>query len=327
MAVSIPSLFSGGLITNYYCTSRCRHCAYFSSPKWEKQYIKPETARESLALVKGAGCRSLHVGGGEPFLHPEGLSAVLDEFRSAGMGLDYVETNSSWFRDAESARTLLSGLRKQGLTTILVSISPFHNEYIPFEKIDGVMAAARKAGVGVFPWVDGFLADLKRFDRRTTHSLEEYESVFGEGYISRIPERYWVSFRGRALQTYKAYMTSRPLRQILDRNRGPCRELFDTSHFHVDLFGCYIPGLCTGLSIRTRDIDTPLGEKEYPFIVPLMERGISGLLEIAEGEYGFIPAESYVSKCELCYEIRKFLVLEKGVDSPDLKPVRYYESV
>lgn len=85
-------------------------------------------------------------------------------------------------------------------------------------------------------------------------------------------------------------------------------------------------GLCTGLSIRTEDIGKPVSKEEYPFILSLMERGIGGLLELAVEEYGFRPGDTYVSKYDFCYEIRKYLVLEKKIDSPDLKPLQYYES-
>ena len=36
----IDRLHSGGVITNYYCTSSCGHCLYFCSPKWKKEYIE-----------------------------------------------------------------------------------------------------------------------------------------------------------------------------------------------------------------------------------------------------------------------------------------------
>ncbi len=46
----ISSLYSGGLITNYYCTSQCRHCLYGCSPKWPKEYIIKEKAVNSKEL-------------------------------------------------------------------------------------------------------------------------------------------------------------------------------------------------------------------------------------------------------------------------------------
>jgi len=40
----ISRLFSGGLITNYYCTSRCGHWLYASSPQFNlfKKFLTDE---------------------------------------------------------------------------------------------------------------------------------------------------------------------------------------------------------------------------------------------------------------------------------------------
>ncbi len=328
MKPQIPRLVSGGLITNYFCTSQCRHCAYFSSPSWPKEYISPETAQSLLGTVKRKDCRSLHIGGGEPLLRPELLFPVLEQFGEAGVGIDYIETNSSWYKNTETgeedAKALLSELKDYGVSTLLISISPFHNEYIPFAKVEGVLRACRTTGMGIFPWVDGFIPDLKTFDPDTRHPMEEYEKTFGPDYLQRIPNRYWISFRGRALTTYKQFMDPKTPETIMGENPRGCRELFDVGHFHVDLFGNYIPGLCTGLSIDAEDLEAPLSEGKYPFITILMKEGIEGLLHKAVEDFDFIPAAEYGSKCDLCYGIRHYLVTEKGIETPDLQPEGYY---
>ena len=121
--LKIGRLASGGIITNYFCTSACRHCLYNCGPHWEKRYIGVEVAEKNFRAVKSLGCSSVHIGGGEPLLRPEELGAVLDAARRSGISIDYVETNSSWFKDPESAEAVLSGLRPKGLHTLLVSIS------------------------------------------------------------------------------------------------------------------------------------------------------------------------------------------------------------
>ncbi|MGD8504018.1 MAG: radical SAM protein, partial [Syntrophobacterales bacterium] len=93
----IKRLSSGGVITNYYCTSACGHCLYGCSPRWKKDYIDRETLGKILQKIKSLGCNSIHVGGGEPFLNPDGLKMVVEVVRSHGVHLEYVETNSSWF--------------------------------------------------------------------------------------------------------------------------------------------------------------------------------------------------------------------------------------
>ena len=94
----ISYLQSGGLITNYYCTSRCRHCLYGCSPSWPKEYIDKDTARMNFKKIKSLNCFSVHIGGGEPFLKADLLESVLEAASEEGIGIEYIETNSSWKR-------------------------------------------------------------------------------------------------------------------------------------------------------------------------------------------------------------------------------------
>ncbi len=325
--LTISKLHSGGLITNYFCSSRCRHCLYGCGPEWEKRYIEPAQAEKNLLKVRSLGCGSVHIGGGEPFLRPEGLVEVLKVAGRIGVSIEYVETNSSWYKDEAQACELLGRLKNEGLETILVSVSPFHNEYIPFGKVKGVINACRISGINIFPWLKAFVPETGSFDEEKTHSLEEYEKRFGDKYVVGLISRYGLTMRGRPLKTYADKLIRRPLEDILKANDGGCYELSDISHFHVDLFGNYIPGLCTGLSIAVGDLGAPLGSLEYPMLNMLYDRGIRAFLDFAVSSYGFSPAEKYLSKCELCFDIRKHMVLKRKLVSKELQPVEFYSYV
>ncbi len=322
----IRQLISGGIITNYFCTSRCGHCLYNCSPQWEKEYITPETAEKNLRAARSLGCRSVHIGGGEPLLRPDGLAAVLKIADNLGMAMEYVETNASWFKDGKSAAAFLSELRTKGLETLLVSISPFHNEHIPFFKVKGVIEAARQAGVGIFPWVTDFVPDLSQFDAAKTHCLSEFSDVFGRDYLLQVLERYWIHMGGRALKTYGPLMGQKSYQQIMDEATPNCYgELSNTGHFHVDLFGNYIPGLCSGLAIAIEDLGQPLSDKTYPLLTTLGRHGIRGLVKIAEDNGGYVPQKDlYINKCDLCTEVRTFLVQNDYSGSKELNPAEFY---
>jgi len=325
--LQIRRLTAGGLITNYYCTSRCRHCLYACGPSWEKRYLDSETAVRHLRRIKAMGCASVHIGGGEPLLDPQGLGAVLTAAREVGVGIEYVETNSSWYTDPEAAAALLTGLKKQGLATLLISISPFHNEHIPFRRVKGVIAACRAAGVQAFPWVNGFYREIDSFDDGKTHRLEEYAAKFGDDYLSRVPGRYWIQLGGRAVQAFQQVLPPRSLESVCAETPGWCRELLDTRHFHLDLFGNYIPGLCAGLAIRGEDLGKPLAAADYPLLTALFNTGVQGLLDYAAARQGFQAAASYISKCHLCLEIRSYLVLKRQVQTWELQPRAFYENL
>ena len=323
--MQITHLWSGGLITNYYCSSRCAHCLYACSTSWEKKYITAETTEANLIKIKSLGCHSIHIGGGEPFLNLGGLVRVLEIAQQVGMAIEYVETNSSWFMDVDSAVEILAQLQKKGVSTLLISISPFHNEYIPFFKVKGVMAACRKIGMGIFPWINDFYDEIDAFDDRRAHKLREYIERYGEHYVKRAAYRYYLAIRGRALSLLRPYQPARPLADILNASSAGCHELSDVSHFHLDPYGNYIPGLCAGLSIHRDDLGHPLKTEDYPFLTALYSQGIKALLRMTKEEYGFMPKEYYLSKCDVCQDIRRFLVLAKMVDSPDLQPREFYK--
>jgi hypothetical protein len=323
----IKRLISGGLITNYFCTSQCRHCLYACSPRWPKTYIDKDIARECLTAIRRCGCVSIHIGGGEPFLNPNGLKAVMQTARETGIRVEYIETNSSWYRGEAEAVDLLTNLADLGLSTLLVSISPFHNEYIPFYKVKGVMAACRTAGIQIFPWVADFIRDIDSFDDRCIHGLGEYRDAFGDDYLHRIPGRYWIHFGGRALSAFSEILPKRSIEDVLGTSTGGCTELADVSHFHVDLFGNYIPGLCSGLSLSVEDLGKAVTAGQYPILHVLATDGILGLLMLAAERFGYDSRPHYVSKCDLCLDIRKHLVINRDVDSPDLWPRGFYENI
>ena len=323
--LKINRLASGGLITNYNCPSRCAHCLYNSGPDRETDYITEEKAGQCFEAIRSLGCRSVHVGGGEPFLNPEGLASVLKAASSTGMGIDYGETNSAWYTEHDRAVNLLSRLRNLGLGTLLISISPFHNERIPLKKVKGVLAACRETSMGVFPWIAEFFSEVDAFDDAASHSLAEYEARYGADYLKKIPSRYWVHFGGRAASTFARVFDLSPLDDVLSRSPGGCRELADVSHFHVDLYGNYVPGLCSGLAIRLRDLGKGLSDSDYPLITRLYAEGISGLLRHARESHGFTSRDRYLNKCHLCLDIRKHLISTEADQYPELAPSGFYD--
>lgn len=325
-SLSIKSLASGGVITNYNCVSRCGHCLYNCSPDRGKDYLDPETAGEIFQRIQELGCRSVHIGGGEPMLYPDKLLEVAAAARKTGMGIDYVETNSAWFVDGDRAEALVSGLLDAGVGTLLVSISPFHNAYIPYSKVIGVINACRRVGMAVFPWVNAFVLDLTRLDVNRTHDMQEFEAAFGTDYLQRIPDRYWIHLGGRALETFAAAYPKHPAEQVLEQSPQSCaRALSDTSHFHIDLHGHYIPGLCAGLAIDVDDLGSNLPEGKYRLFEQLAATGIRGLFELAAETHGYRPGrDGYLNHCDLCTEIRKFLWRKDGDNFAELAPGGFY---
>ncbi len=322
----IRSLSSGGVITNYHCVSACGHCLYNCGPHRSKAYLDSESAAVIFRRILKLGCPAVHIGGGEPLLNPPRLIKVLTAARNTGISIDYVETNAAWFTALEPAKTLLKDLKRAGLETLLVSISPFHNAYIPFGRTLGLIDACRRTGIRVFPWVNAFVRDLSRLDPRKPHAMEEFKAAYGNDYLERIPDRYWIHLGGRALETFRQVSPLKSPEEILDQSPSTCTPMLaDTSHFHVDLFGNYIPGLCAGLALEIKDIGTPLSTGKYPLIDRLTAGGIKGLYDLAQRRYSYTPSkERFLNHCDLCTDIRKFLLQSTAESFLELKPAEFY---
>jgi hypothetical protein len=321
--MKIDGLYSGGVITNYHCSSRCLHCLYNCGPERSRDYISAAMAANIFSTLKSQGCRAIHVGGGEPFLNFSGLLEFVKAAAAAGIAIEYIETNSSWYKNRADAIDKLEKLLDAGVSCLLLSVSPFHNEYIPLRKFNGVAEACRSTGMQFFPWISDFYREIAALDVEQIHPLREYAGVFGSDAIPALRRHYSLTMRGRALETFKEQLKPQSCENIC-ASSGPCHNLTETSHFHIDLYGNYIPGLCTGLAVRLEDIGRDLDNGKYPLLSTLYERGISGLVELA-AESGWQPKkDGYVSRCDLCTEIRCHFN-SKGSSRTELAPAEFYQ--
>ncbi len=323
--LNIDRLYSGGLIANYYCSASCKHCLYGSSPSWPKEYMTANTAAQLCRTMKTLGCHSVHIGGGEPLLNWQGLRAVLDVLQQEDVTVEYVETNASWYRTEAQARTVLSQLKQLGVSTLLISISPFHNECVPLDKVTKLIRACQAEKVLVFPWQEQFFDELAAKPTDEVHTLKEWEAEYGRGYTQKLRHRFGLTMRGRALLFYESMLPHKPIDELLRESHG-CTELAQNGHFHMDLFGHYQPGSCSGLAVAVSDLGFPLDPKQYPIITALYGQGVRGLFEIAI-KLGFRAQATYATKCHLCMDLRRYLVQEADLDSIELEPREYYEQV
>ena len=283
-------------------------------------------ANEVFTILRSLGCHHVHIGGGEPLLKPDKILDVLDAARENNIEIDYIETNSSWYRDEASANDVLKELKEHGVNTLLISIDPFHNEYVPFWKVKALIKACSKTGMNIFPWLMEFWDDIDAMDDKKIHSLDEYKQLFGNDYLLQLQKKYGLNLKGRALKTYKPMMKKQPFEQIL-RESIPCKLLSGIYHFHVDLYGNFIPQSCPGFSIPLKELANKADPVKYRIFNSLESEGIRGFAELATKEYGYRPKKEYAGRCDLCYDMRSYLVLELGLNLPDLKPLNHYKYV
>ena len=241
MSYKIDALYSGGgVIVTYKCTAACLHCCYSSSPQREGAYISGEMSDEIFFLLNKTGCRSVHIGGGEPFINFEGLLEVCLSAQKNNVSIDYIETNASWFTDEAAVSLKLKKLKSAGADCLLISLDPFHNEFVPYSKIKNLLKCCGKNNFGTFLWQSKFERLVRRLDENKTHTLAEYTEKFGPDFIKNTAETYGLGYNGRALRIL-AGSPKQNAEYFLGLNDKCADSLRSLHHFHVDLNGDFIP--------------------------------------------------------------------------------------
>ena len=317
----ISRLSSGGIIANYQCPAACGHCLYGCSPTAQPGYMDEATAAKLCEKLRRLGCRSLHIGGGEPFLNVEGVVGLIKAIRKSGMHLDYIETNAAWITgDDARNRKMLNDVVSAGGDCIMVSADPFHIEFIPFWKPQKLLRLLQSMGISHFIWQERYWPLLEQLDQNKKYDGQALREIFGYDLQHQCAKEYGMRFHGRALNLLRKYGE----KKAITLPPGPCTQMHDTSHFHVDYLGRYIPPGCTGMGILLDDMSKGLDPACYPVLSRLFAKGLGELLSYAQGLGYKLDPEGYVSKCELCFDIRKFLIISDRQGHPDLTPERFY---
>ncbi len=324
-ALVLGPLHGGGLVLGYRCSSRCRHCLYACGPhRRDGEGDGPDALERVLdALARRSRGARFHIGGGEPFLELDRLERAIAGLVGRGLQLDYVETNASWVRSGEHAEQVLARLRDAGLGCLLVSVSPFHAEFVPRERTLALIAAARRtlAG-GAFVWIPEFLGELGSQPAGERLDLEAVLRERGAGHARALAARYGLVPAGRAGRFLALAGELHEPEALL--SRAPCRaRLVDTGHFHVDLDARYVPGLCAGISLPLEEVPGAVPLARYPALAALVRGGLRALLELAR-ERGFTPSR-YSAPCDLCTCLRAHLAQAEPGGFPELGPPGFYD--
>ena len=348
----ISRLTHGGIMVNYQCNAACRHCLYACSPERSGGYIQPKMAEDVCGLLREGGCTSVHIGGGEPFLDINGLIMLLEACRRCGVEVEYIETNAFWAADEDQAvkylralaaacedtRAVEAGSQAAGTSSsrmerpaLCISLDPFHAEYVPPALPIKLAEICRQEGFGYFIWQDKYRAALSRIDNpRKAHTRAELERQLSYDYVLDTAQTYGLKFGGRAMSIEAEYGTPKPIAEILgvsrdgqfhnDTQKKPCRNLLQSGHFHVDLYGRYIPPGCTGIVISLVEAVRGVPQGKYPAFDALVTGGVAALYDLAQG-LGFKAEAAYTSSCALCVGIRHWLSGQGGF--PELDAEHY----
>jgi hypothetical protein len=108
-------------------------------------------------------------------------------------------------------------------------------------------------------------------------------------------------------------------------SRAPCHQrLVNTTHFHVDLEGNYVPGLCGGIVLPLSLVPGTIPHGRFPVLDRLHDEGLSSLVTWAVDEHGFTPLDSgYSGACDLCTHVRIHLHSQGTFE--ELGPPGFYD--
>jgi len=320
--VKLGRINHGGIMANYECNAACRHCLYACSPDRAEGYITEEAADKIGGLLVKGGCRSVHIGGGEPFLDFDGLMTLLATLKKHGIKVEYVETNACFAADEAQAASYLKQLLKVGADTLCISLDPFHAEYVPYALPLKLAEICRQNKFGYFLWQERFLHMLTGTAADRPHKRSDLEKSISPDYVYETARSYGLGYGGRALNIELEYGEPKPLSDILSTK--PCKNLASTNHFHVDLYGNFIPPGCTGIEIPLEIALKGIDEAVYPVFNALYNGGPASLSELAKSK-GFVPEEAYTSACAFCFFARKWL--SENTDFPELNSAHYEASL
>jgi len=249
---------------------------FASSPQHRSGFITPEMSEHLALLLKKSGCRSVHIGGGEPFMNFSALCSLIEKLAENGISIDYIETNASWCKSEDFVRTRLKKLRELGVDTVMASVDPFHIEFVPLERPLLLCRILREEGFDYFICKERYLRKLFKLDHDRTYSREELCEILGDDYIADTASDYGLGMNGRALAIAPKLYRKRPIEQLL--TRGKCESLEIPQHCHFDLDGNAVPSGCPGLVCSAEDyLNDNFPRDKYPVFSRLASGGLKSL--------------------------------------------------
>jgi hypothetical protein len=308
---------------------------YACSPRWKADWITRQDLEQLLSLLAGRIQPSpwgehtislnhgLHFTGGEPFLNFELLLEAVGMAEELSVPSTFVETNCSWCASDETTRERLQLLRRAGLKGILISVNPFYAEYVPFERTERCIRISGEVfGANVVVYQMAYYRRFKQLGIRDRMPLEDYMALT-KG--DRLAEQVELLLMGRATRQLREFYPTYPARTFFHQ---PCRPPFLRNwHNHFDNYGNLMPGYCGGISLgHWSDLDTLVQEgidlERHPVLRFLIAEDMQGLLHFAK-DFGYQASrEGYLSKCDLCLDLRQHLV-SKG-EFAELSPKEFY---
>jgi len=131
-----------GILLTYRCNARCGHCCVNAGPELTDVMNEADVmSYVDQAAEIPFGPSGLCLSGGEVLLYWDLVERILRRAAGRFRTISLI-TNAFWATSPETARRKLTALREAGLTTLVVSTSQYHSEYIKPVRVRTALAAA-----------------------------------------------------------------------------------------------------------------------------------------------------------------------------------------
>lgn len=172
-----------GIVLTARCNAACIHCSKSFGPDRTEHLSKDDIFRvmDEAGAVKDGKPLSFDLTGGEPFLDFDRLVEVVSHGAQLGAEISCV-TNAFWARTDDLAKSKLTLLRDSGLTSLGVSVSRFHQKFVPLHRSRRALVTANDLGIRT-----ELKGAVTRSDLEPGGSLSEWKDTLSADWISIFP--------------------------------------------------------------------------------------------------------------------------------------------
>ncbi len=302
--------YVASLLFTYRCTIACKHCLFNCSPDQPDICTNLEDGVKFLKQLRATD-RVIHIAGGEPMMYYDQMLELCRIANENGCAPHFFETNASWCINDNITRKKYEEIKNVGVVGVYISADPYHQAFVPPIR----RLRAYKIAVEIFGSENVSAADL------SLEQLSEYRDIGrNEKRLKEFVMKYAPKLIGRAGEKLACFCVDRPIESLEHDplwlsgsvDKGCSAEFNGKSmwEIHIDPYGNI--QTCCGIILGNvhkkpllewieQEFDT-----ENELIKIVKKDGPFGLLKLAI-EHGYKPKEGYPQKCNLCYEVRKYL--------------------
>jgi hypothetical protein len=307
-AIGIKKVAS--LLFTYRCTIACQHCLFNCNPHQPDICVSLEDGIDFLRQLRATD-RVIHIAGGEAMMYYRRMMKICKSANEQGFAPHFIETNASWCINDEVAQKRYIEMKQAGIKGVLISADAYHQAFVTpkrrYRAFDWAVRIFGRENVAASDISLAALAELRKITR-SEDLLKEYVRTHTPRLV------------GSAGEKLAKFCTPRPIDELTkdtlwrsaSEDKG-CDPEFDSDRMweiHIDPYGNI--QTCCGIIIGNAH-EKPLVEwmkrgfhTDNELVRMAYEQGPYGYLELAK-KHGYKPKDGYPQKCNLCWEVRKFL--------------------